>query len=286
MASSALRGSSEFSIEDFLDAEQAKDLLRFTTAGSVDDGKSTLIGRLLYDSQQRLRRSHPRRHRRPASTGAQPAPSTSPSSPTACAPSASRASPSTSPTATFRTAAPQVHHRRHTRPRAVHAQHGHRRIHRRPRHHPHRRAQRRPHAVAPPRLHRLAARHPSPRRRRQQDGPGRLFKEVFHSLARDLQQLAEKLGIADLITIPVSALHGDNVVDPSLNTPWYNGPTLLDIWRPCPPGMTSTALPFVYPSSASFAPTSTIAASPDRLPPAPSGQATPSSRSPPAEPAA
>ena len=27
------------------------DLLRFTTAGSVDDGKSTLIGRLLYDSK-------------------------------------------------------------------------------------------------------------------------------------------------------------------------------------------------------------------------------------------
>ena len=32
------------------------DLLRFTTAGSVDDGKSTLIGRLLYDSQVRFRR--------------------------------------------------------------------------------------------------------------------------------------------------------------------------------------------------------------------------------------
>ena len=28
------------------------DLLRFTTAGSVDDGKSTLIGRMLYDSKQ------------------------------------------------------------------------------------------------------------------------------------------------------------------------------------------------------------------------------------------
>ena len=40
-----------FDIEDFLAEEQAKDLLRFTTAGSVDDGKSTLIGRLLYDSQ-------------------------------------------------------------------------------------------------------------------------------------------------------------------------------------------------------------------------------------------
>ncbi len=40
-----------FDIEDFLEAEQTKDLLRFTTAGSVDDGKSTLIGRLLYDSK-------------------------------------------------------------------------------------------------------------------------------------------------------------------------------------------------------------------------------------------
>src|SRR5579885_3199761 len=40
-----------FEIEDFLSAEQQKDLLRFTTAGSVDDGKSTLIGRLLYDSR-------------------------------------------------------------------------------------------------------------------------------------------------------------------------------------------------------------------------------------------
>ena len=31
--------------------EKSKSLLRFTTAGSVDDGKSTLIGRLLYDSK-------------------------------------------------------------------------------------------------------------------------------------------------------------------------------------------------------------------------------------------
>jgi sulfate adenylyltransferase subunit 1 len=40
-----------FTVEDFLAREQRKDLLRFTTAGSVDDGKSTLIGRLLYDSR-------------------------------------------------------------------------------------------------------------------------------------------------------------------------------------------------------------------------------------------
>ncbi len=37
--------------ESFLEAEKAKDLLRLSTAGSVDDGKSTLIGRLLYDSR-------------------------------------------------------------------------------------------------------------------------------------------------------------------------------------------------------------------------------------------
>jgi sulfate adenylyltransferase subunit 1 len=47
----ALKFEPVFEIEDFLAQEQAKDLLRFTTAGSVDDGKSTLIGRLLFDSQ-------------------------------------------------------------------------------------------------------------------------------------------------------------------------------------------------------------------------------------------
>jgi len=48
MATAAL---SDFSIHGFLRAEGEKDLLRFSTAGSVDDGKSTLIGRLLYDTQ-------------------------------------------------------------------------------------------------------------------------------------------------------------------------------------------------------------------------------------------
>ncbi len=41
----------QFSIAEFLAHEREKDLLRFSTAGSVDDGKSTLIGRLLYDTQ-------------------------------------------------------------------------------------------------------------------------------------------------------------------------------------------------------------------------------------------
>src|ERR1700688_4800505 len=48
MATSTVSG---FSIQNFLVEEREKDLLRFSTAGSVDDGKSTLIGRLLYDTQ-------------------------------------------------------------------------------------------------------------------------------------------------------------------------------------------------------------------------------------------
>ena len=42
----------EKDIEAYLHAHQHKSLLRFITCGSVDDGKSTLIGRLLYDSKK------------------------------------------------------------------------------------------------------------------------------------------------------------------------------------------------------------------------------------------
>ena len=42
----------QLSIEEFLRKDEKKDLLRFLTAGSVDDGKSTLIGRLLFDSKK------------------------------------------------------------------------------------------------------------------------------------------------------------------------------------------------------------------------------------------
>ncbi len=44
-------GSSALDIKAFLDQDQKKDLLRLLTCGSVDDGKSTLIGRLMFDSK-------------------------------------------------------------------------------------------------------------------------------------------------------------------------------------------------------------------------------------------
>ena len=38
-------------LQKFIEQESSKSMLKFITCGSVDDGKSTLIGRLLYDSQ-------------------------------------------------------------------------------------------------------------------------------------------------------------------------------------------------------------------------------------------
>jgi sulfate adenylyltransferase large subunit len=49
--SSLAHSNGAFDIEAFLAQEESKDLLRLTTAGSVDDGKSTLIGRLLHDAR-------------------------------------------------------------------------------------------------------------------------------------------------------------------------------------------------------------------------------------------
>src|SRR5882757_2665150 len=48
---SSLNSSPQEAFPDFLEKDLTTELLRFTTAGSVDDGKSTLIGRLLHDSK-------------------------------------------------------------------------------------------------------------------------------------------------------------------------------------------------------------------------------------------
>ena len=118
-------------------------------------------------------------------------PSTSRSSPTACAPSASRASPSTLPIATSPRPKRKFIIADTPGPRAVHAQHGHRRLHGRRCHRAGRRAQRHPRPDPPPRLHRRAARHSHRHRRHQQDGPGRLLSgSLRRVISRDLQALA------------------------------------------------------------------------------------------------
>ncbi len=53
-------------------------------------------------------------------------------------------------------------------------------------------------------------------------------EEVFLELERDFLQLAEQLGIAHVQCVPISALEGDNVVARSRRTFWYQGPTLIE----------------------------------------------------------
>jgi bifunctional enzyme CysN/CysC len=52
-------------------------------------------------------------------------------------------------------------------------------------------------------------------------------EERFREIERDFGAVLRELGVADALAIPISALHGDNVVDPSSNAPWYDGPPLL-----------------------------------------------------------
>jgi len=52
-------------------------------------------------------------------------------------------------------------------------------------------------------------------------------EEVFDHITQVYREFAVKLEFTDLRFIPVSALNGDNVVDPSRNMPWYSGETLL-----------------------------------------------------------
>ncbi|MBM3648466.1 MAG: adenylyl-sulfate kinase [Alphaproteobacteria bacterium] len=49
----------------------------------------------------------------------------------------------------------------------------------------------------------------------------------FAELAGAYRAVATRLGLADFVAIPVSALHGDNVTRPSAAMPWHRGPTLL-----------------------------------------------------------
>ncbi|MEQ4301061.1 GTP-binding protein [Plantactinospora sp. B6F1] len=52
-------------------------------------------------------------------------------------------------------------------------------------------------------------------------------QEVFERIADEFTAFAAKLEVPDLSVIPISALHGDNIVTRSENTPWYEGPSLL-----------------------------------------------------------
>ncbi|WP_030491144.1 sulfate adenylyltransferase subunit 1 [Micromonospora chokoriensis] len=52
-------------------------------------------------------------------------------------------------------------------------------------------------------------------------------QEVFERISDEFTAFAAKLEVPDLAVVPVSALHGDNIVTRSEHTPWYEGPSLL-----------------------------------------------------------
>jgi len=53
-------------------------------------------------------------------------------------------------------------------------------------------------------------------------------EEVFLRLQKDFDALAKQLAVPHVVAIPISALAGDNVVARSVHMPWYHGPTFLD----------------------------------------------------------
>ncbi len=52
-------------------------------------------------------------------------------------------------------------------------------------------------------------------------------QEVFEQIDADYRAFASKLGIEHIQSIPLSALRGDNMTSSSINTPWYQGPSLM-----------------------------------------------------------
>jgi sulfate adenylyltransferase subunit 1 len=71
-------------------------------------------------------------------------------------------------------------------------------------------------------------------------------QQTFATLERDFLSLARELRIQNVQCIPISALEGDNVVDRGTRTPWYDGPTLLEHLEtvPLPPTDGSSSLRF------------------------------------------
>jgi sulfate adenylyltransferase large subunit len=225
-----------FAIEEFLASEETKDLLRFSTAGSVDDGKSTLIGRLLYDSRN-VYEDQVR-----AVTGTIVAPGqkqlTIDFAQLTDGLRAEREQGITIDVA-YRYFSTQRRkfiiadtpgHEQYTRNMATGA------------------------STADLAIVLIDARKGILTQSRRHAYIASLlgirhlvvavnkmdlvdFSEIiYRRVETDFAALVQQFGTASVVTIPVSALDGDNVVEPSLRTPWYIGPTLLEHLEQVPAG--------------------------------------------------
>jgi bifunctional enzyme CysN/CysC len=50
---------------------------------------------------------------------------------------------------------------------------------------------------------------------------------IFETILKEYKEFAAQIGLHDIVTIPMSALHGENITERSAHTPWYTGPTLM-----------------------------------------------------------
>jgi sulfate adenylyltransferase large subunit len=244
-ATSLPQTDESFLIEEFLAVEREKSLLRFNTAGSVDDGKSTLIGRLLYDSrnvyedQVRAVTRTQFGQTRPGIDFAQLTDGLR----------AEREQGITIDVA-YRYFSTQRRkfiiadtpgHEQYTRNMAtgastaelavilIDARKGIL-------------TQSRRHAYIASLLgipHLVAAIN-------KMDLVD-FSEDVFRTIEREFRELVSKLGRRSLQAIPVSALEGDNVVTCSHRTPWYEGPTLLEHLETVPVQEEDAEKPFRLP---------------------------------------
>jgi sulfate adenylyltransferase subunit 1 len=70
---------------------------------------------------------------------------------------------------------------------------------------------------------------------------------VFNTIVAEYKTIAETLKLKNVIYIPISARDGDNVVDRSTKTPWYNGETLLHLLETLPVRVDENNLPARFP---------------------------------------
>tara|TARA_B110000444_G_scaffold229009_1_gene235200 strand:+ start:765 stop:2657 length:1893 start_codon:yes stop_codon:yes gene_type:complete len=73
-------------------------------------------------------------------------------------------------------------------------------------------------------------------------------QDTFESIVRDYTNFAdEALNLDEITAIPISALKGDNIVGPSENTPWYDGPSIMEYLERVEVSSTSQSRPFRMP---------------------------------------
>ncbi|QGF24635.1 sulfate adenylyltransferase subunit 1 [Raineyella fluvialis] len=70
---------------------------------------------------------------------------------------------------------------------------------------------------------------------------------TFRAVETEIRHVADGLGLIDVTVIPVSALIGDNIADRSDLTPWYSGPALLEVLEELPTGDDPSHQPLRFP---------------------------------------